>query len=172
MPIAGRVRVSLEILQVGNQQDHLEQQVKVLFGFCRDRHHDRVAAPVFRQQTAIGELLLNPIGLRVGFIDFVDRDNDRNACGFGMVDGFERLRHHAVVGRYDQHDDIGDFCSARAHPGKRLVARRIDEDDFAAVLFDMISADVLGDAAGFAVRNTSFDVWRRGAKFYRDRRGP
>ena len=69
-----------------------------------------------------------------------------------MVDRFERLRHHAIVSRYDQHDDIGNLGAAGAHARKRLVAGRIDEDDFAAVLLDVVRADVLRDSAGFAAR--------------------
>ena len=68
-----------------------------------------------------------------------------------MIDGFERLRHYAVVGGHHQNHDIGDFGAAGAHAGERFMAGRIDEHDLAAVLFDVISADVLRDAAGFAV---------------------
>ena len=68
-----------------------------------------------------------------------------------MIDRLERLRHDAVVGRYHQHDDVGDFGAAGAHARERFVAGRIDEHDLAAVLLDVISADVLRDAAGFAL---------------------
>ncbi len=68
-----------------------------------------------------------------------------------MIDRFERLGHDAVVGRYHQHDDVGDFGAAGAHARERFVAGRIDEDDLAAVLLDVISADVLRDAAGFTL---------------------
>ena len=40
-----------------------------------------------------------------------------------------------------------------AHARERFVARRIDEDDLAAVLLHVIRADVLGDAAGFLLRD-------------------
>ena len=85
-------------------------------------------------------------------VDLVDRDDDRHLGRLGVVDRFERLRHHAVVGRHHQHHDIGDLGAAGAHAGERFVTRRIDEDDLAAVLLDVIRADVLRDAAGFAVR--------------------
>ncbi len=71
--------------------------------------------------------------------------------GPGVIDGFERLRHDAVVGRHHQNDDVGDFGAAGAHAGERFVAGRIDEHDLAAVLLDVIGADVLRDAAGFAL---------------------
>ena len=72
--------------------------------------------------------------------------------GLGVIDGFERLRHDAVVGGHHQHHDIGDLGAAGAHAGERFVAGRIDEHDLAAVLLDVIGADVLGDSAGFSCR--------------------
>ena len=60
-----------------------------------------------------------------------------------------RLRHDAVVGRHHQNHDVGDFGAAGTHAGERFVTGGIDEDDLLAVLIDVISADVLGDAAGF-----------------------
>ena len=70
--------------------------------------------------------------------------------GAGVIDGFEGLRHDAVVGRDHQHHDIGDLGAAGTHAGERFVAGRIDEDDLAAVLLDVVRADVLRDSAGFA----------------------
>ena len=89
-----------------------------------------------------------------------------------VIDRFERLRHHAIVGGHHQHHDVGDLGAAGAHAGERLVTGRIDEHDLAAVLFDLICADVLRDAAGFAGRRRWLAGWRRAAKFCRDRRGP
>src|ERR1039458_9598042 len=75
----------------------------------------------------------------------------------------ERLRHHAVVRRHHQHNDVGYLGPARPHAGERLVARRIDEDDLAAVQFHLVSADVLRDAPGFPRRHVGFanDVQQR-----------
>ena len=89
-----------------------------------------------------------------------------------MIDGFERLRHDAVIGRDHQNDDVGDLGAAGTHAGKRFVTRRIDEDDLLAVLHHLGRADVLRDAAGFALGDTWLTGWRRAAKSYRDRRGP
>ena len=46
---------------------------------------------------------------------------------------------------------VGNFGAAGTHARERFVARRIDEDDRAAVLLDRGCADVLRDAAGFAL---------------------
>ncbi len=96
-------------------------------------------------------MLLDAFGLRVGLVHFVDGDDDGRAGRLGVIDGFDGLRHDAVVGGHHQDDDIGDFRAAGAHARERLVAGRVDEHDFAVVLLDVVGADVLRDAAGFAV---------------------
>ena len=49
-----------------------------------------------------------------------------------VIDGLDGLGHDAVVGRDDEHDDIGDARAARAHLGEGGVARRVDEGDAGA----------------------------------------
>ena len=57
----------------------------------------------------------------------------------------------AIVGGDHQDDDVGDVGAARAHLGECLVARRVEEGDLRLVgQRDLIGADMLGDAAGFA----------------------
>ena len=68
-----------------------------------------------------------------GLVDLVDGDDDRHARGLGVIDGFDRLRHDAVVGRNHQHDDVGHLGAAGAHGGECLVARRVEEGDRIAV---------------------------------------
>ena len=103
------------------------------------------------------KLLVDPLHVDARQIDLVERHDDRHSGRPGMADGFFGLRHHAVVGRHDQHGDVGDVGAAGTHFGERLVARRIDEGDLAAVLFDLIGADVLGDAAAFAAGHVDAD---------------
>ena len=92
------------------------------------------------------------IGLRL--VDLVDRDDDRHASCLGVIDRLDRLRHDAVIGRDDQHDDVRHLGAARAHGGERRVARRVDEGDLLAFVGrHLVGADVLGDAAGFAARD-------------------
>ena len=69
-----------------------------------------------------------------------------------MIDRFARLRHHAVVCRDDEHDDVGDFRAAGAHQRERFVARRVEKHDVpAGFRGDVIRADVLRNAAGLAL---------------------
>ena len=105
----------------------------------------------------VGELLDDLRGVGLGLVDLVDGDDDRHVGGAGVVDGFEGLGHDAVVCCDDDDDDVGDLGSAGTHAGEGLVARGVEEDDLATEGgrvglgdFDLVGADVLGDAAGFA----------------------
>ena len=108
------------------------------------------AAPGLEQDVLVGELLLDAVDVGVGLVDLVDRDDDRDLGGAGVVDRLDRLRHDAVVGRDDQDDDVGRLGAAGAHRREGLVARRVEEDDRLAVDLDAVGADVLRDAAGLA----------------------
>ena len=89
-------------------------------------------------------------------VDLVDRDDDRYFGRLGVADGFDRLRHDAVVGRDHQHDNVGDIGAARTHGGEGLVARSVEEGDLVArAHLHLIGADVLGDATRFACGNGS-----------------
>ena len=69
--------------------------------------------------------------------------------GLCMRDCLNCLRHHRVVGCDDEHNDIGDLCSARAHCSKRFVAGSIEEGDFAAIgKLNRIGTDMLRNSAG------------------------
>ena len=122
-----------QFLQIGRQADHFHQQIEIRFLLGGNIDEHRLAAPLFRHQPAIRQLLLDPVGHRAGLIDLVDRDDDRNFRGVRVVDGFNRLRHNAVVGRDDQHHNVGRFRSARSHARERFVTRRIQEHDLASV---------------------------------------
>ena len=152
-PERGPLGVGLELLHVGHEQEHLEQLLEPLLLLGRDVDEDVVAAPLLGQQAAVGELLLDAVGLRVGLVDLVDGHDDRHAGGLGVVDGLDRLRHDAVVGGHHQHHDVGHLGAARAHQGEGLVAGRVEEDDAARAHVDVVGADVLGDAAGLAGRD-------------------
>ena len=62
-------------------------------------------------------------GFASGAVHLVDRDDDRDVGGLGVVDGLDGLGHHAVVGGDDEHHDVGHRRAAGAHGGERLVAR-------------------------------------------------
>ena len=111
----------------------------------------RVAAEGFDLHVVLQQFLRDAVGIGVGLVDLVDRDDDRRVRRLGVADRLDRLRHHAVVGGDDEHDDVGDLGAARAHRREGRVAGRVDEGDLlAAWRRHLIGADVLGDAAGFA----------------------
>ena len=62
-----------------------------------------------------------------------------------------RLRHDAVVGGDDEDGDVRHLRAAGAHGRERLVARRVEERDLAAVDVGLVGADVLGDPAGLGL---------------------
>ena len=70
--------------------------------------HDRVAAPLLGDEAELGELLEHAVGVGVGAVHLVDRDDDRDVGGLRVVDRLDGLGHDAVVGGDDQHDDVGD----------------------------------------------------------------
>ena len=99
------------------------------------------------------KLLLDLVRVRLVLVDLVERDDQRHVRRLGVVDRFDRLRHHAVIGRDDQHDDVSDFRAACTHGREGLVARRVEEGDDAARGFHVIGANVLRDAARLAGRH-------------------
>ena len=145
-----RVRAEVE-LGVRDEQDLLEQLLEVRLLLGRDRGELRVAAPVLRLEALGGELRLHPVGVRVGHVDLVDRDDDRHLGRARVVDRLLRLRHDAVVGGDDEHGDVGHLRAAGAHGGERLVARRVEEGQLPAVDLGLVRADVLRDAAGLGL---------------------
>ena len=128
-PEAVGVRVGLELLDLGHQQDRLDQVVEVLLGLGRDVDEHRLAAPLLRLEAEVGHLGADAVGLRALLVDLVDRDEHRHLGRLRVVDRLARLRHHAVVGGDDDHGDVGDLLAAGAHGGERLVARRVEEGD-------------------------------------------
>ena len=119
-------------------------------------HKNCITAPVFRCQSVFGQLPFDPIRIRIGFVDFVDRNDNRDIGGAGMINGFNGLRHHAVIGGHHQNDDVGDFGAARPHGRERLMTRRVQKGDLSPFGGDMVGADMLGNAAGFQIGNSGF----------------
>ena len=66
-----------------------------------------------------------------------------------MRNRFFGLRHHTIVSRNHQNNDVGCFCTACAHRRKRFMARRIEEGNHAARRLDMVRTNMLRDATGF-----------------------
>ena len=62
----------------GSKYVSLDQLLDALAGHRGDVHVQRLAAPLLGDQTVIGELLLDALWLRVGQVDLVDGNDDRD----------------------------------------------------------------------------------------------
>ena len=78
-----------------------------------------------------------------------------------VINGFQSLRHHAIVGSHHQHDDVCGLRAARPHASEGFVTWRIEENDLTSECWrfliedrHFVSADVLRNSSGF----TSSDV--------------
>ena len=115
VPMRGALRVGLVLADFGDEQNHLEQQIEPGLLLRRDLDEHRRAAPFFGHEVEIGELALDRLGIGAGLVDLVHRDDDRHVRRARVIDRFPGLRHHAVVGRDDEDDDVGDARAAGAH---------------------------------------------------------
>jgi hypothetical protein len=105
----------LELQHFGLQQNRVEQRVDAHSGLGRHRHHHHFAAEVLGHHFVLDELLLDAFRIGVVLVDLVDRHDQRHLGGTRVLDRLDRLRHHAVVGRHHQHDDVGELGAARTH---------------------------------------------------------
>ena len=144
------LRVGLELLDFGQHQDVVEQVLDAEVGQGAHLDHNRVAAPGLGLQPFLRQLVHDALGVGIGLVDLVDRHHDGHAGGARMADRFLGLRHHAVVGRDHEDDDVGDLGAAGAHSSKRLVARRIQEGDLLVVDRYLVRTGALSNAARLA----------------------
>src|SRR5918994_1835253 len=145
------VRIGPELLDLGQQQDRLQQVVEVRPRLRGDVDEHGLAAPLLGLEAELRHLRADAVGLGALLVDLVDRDEDRHLGGLRVVDRLARLRLHAVVGRHHDDRDVGDLRAAGAHRRERLVARRVEEgDDLVVGRVNLVGADVLRDAAGLA----------------------
>ncbi len=134
-------------LSIRDEQDLLEQLVEVRASASPRPRRTASSAPLLRLQSFDRELRAHLVGIRVGRVDLVDRDDDRDARGACVRDRLLRLRHHTVVGGYDENCDVGHLGTAGAHCGERLVSRRVEKGQAPSVELGLVCADVLRDPA-------------------------
>src|SRR3984893_2749376 len=155
-PAVWSVRVSAKFAQIRNQQNDFHQLVEILFQLGGNFHKFGVPAPFGGHQAEVRELALHAIDLSLGFINLVDGHDNGYFGGPGMINGFAGLRHHTVICGNHEHHDVGDLRSTRTHASESFVARSIDEYNAAVVDLNFVSANVLGDSAGFSDSHISF----------------
>ena len=110
-----RILRRLELQHFGLQQDRVEQLVDALRRSSPTPARTATSPPYSSGSTLFGdELLLHAVGIGLGLVDLVHRDDDRHVGRLRVRDRFLGLRHHAVVGRDHQDDDVGRPCAPRA----------------------------------------------------------
>src|ERR1700722_8488044 len=152
------LRGRLQLGEVGDQANHFQQQVQIGFLLRGNIDEDSFAAPIFGHEAAIGQLLFDAVGHGFRLVDFINRNDDGHFGGVRVIDGFERLRHHPVVGGDYEHNNIGRLGAARTHARESFVTGGIEENDlapegggFLVGDADLVCTDVLSDTSGFAL---------------------
>ena len=117
----------LRRLQVGGEQDQLQQLLHALSGQGRNLNAGNVAAELFDLQAGVGQGGQGPHDVGRFQVDLVDRDDDLDIGGQGVADRVPGFGHDPVVGGHDQDHDVGDSGAAGPHLRERGVARGVDE---------------------------------------------
>src|SRR3546814_2547936 len=71
------------------------------------------------------QAVLDVVRIRIRLVDLVYRDHDRYAGSLGVLDGFLRLRHHAVIRRDHQDHDVGGLGRSEEHTSALQSLMRI-----------------------------------------------
>ncbi len=100
-------------------------------GARRHVHENVLAAPLFGDDFLLGQLGAHALRIRVALVDLVHGDDDRHASRLRVLDRFDRLRHHAVIRRDHENDDVRRLRAACTHGREGRVTRRIEERDAA-----------------------------------------
>ena len=171
------VRIGFQLKDFSLQQNHLEQCIEICFLFCRNLNENGIAAPLFRNQLIFGQFLLNPLGVSIGLINFIDCNNQRNTGRLRVADRLFRLRHHAVISSHHKNNNIGDTGTTGTHCGKRFVTGSIKESYFLIFKLNIVSTNMLSDATGLTLGHICFTNGIKQAGFtvidvthYRDNR--
>src|SRR5690606_28951956 len=145
---AGEMRFQLENFSL--QQHRFQQIVNTRTGFGRHTDKRNLTTPVFRHHVTGGQFVFHAINIDGVFVDLGHRHHNGYTGRLRVLDGFDGLRHDAVVRRYHQNDYVSSLRTTGTHGGKRSVAGSIQEGHHAMTGFHMVRTDVLGNTTGFA----------------------
>ena len=146
--------IRFQLLHLRHEQHHLEQLRNSVARLCRNIHHYSRAAPLFRSQSCIGQLLPYSVWFRRRFVDFVDGNNNRHTSRLGVVDGLSRLWHHSVVRSYNEDGDVRGLGASGSHRGESLMPRCIEEYD----LFSLVSYNGGSNVLSYSPRFPCCDI--------------
>ncbi len=146
------LRVALQFEHFALEEHALEQFFDADAFDRADLDHRRLAAPFFGDQAEAREAFHRLLRIGFGFVDLRQRHDDRHFGCTCVRQRFFGARHRTVVGCDDEHDQVDGFRAACAHRREGGVTGSVDDRERVALLrFHLIRADVLRDAAGFAL---------------------
>ncbi len=143
-------RVCFQFKNFRLKHDGLFQLVQTCFGVGRNFNRLDVATHVFYEDFVLEKLVLHTLRFGRRFVALVDSDNDRHLARFGVIDRFNGLRHHTIVGRDHKDHNVCCLRTTSPHGGKGFMAWRVKESDLVTRSdVHLIGTNVLGDATGF-----------------------
>ena len=143
--------LALQVLELGDDQQVVEELVDAHVLEGGDLAHDRVAAPGLGHEAVLGQLRGAPgCGSALSRSILLSATTIGTSAARAWLMASIGLGHDAVVGGDHEDHDVGGLGATGAHGGERLVARGVDEGDLPAVVLDLVGADVLGDATRLA----------------------
>ncbi len=139
---------------LGHQECVVEHLLDALASDAAGLEVGGLSAVVFRCQVEFHQLLHCAVEVELGLVFLVDRHDDwrvRRLCvGHGL---FGTGLNPIITGNH-QHHHVHSLGTAGAHGAEGLVTGGVDDGQGVVVRSgDLIGADVLGDASGFAVGN-------------------
>ena len=150
-PLASASGLALELLEVGDDEDRVEQVVEALLGLGRHVDELGVAAPVGGLQVELRHLGAHARRVGALLVDLVDRDEDRDVGGAGVVDRLAAVCGMTPSSAATTMTAMSATCAPRARMAVNASwPGRVEEGDRPAVVVDLVGADVLRDAAGLA----------------------
>src|SRR6185436_20835367 len=101
----------------------------------------------------LGQGVFDTVGVSSRLIDLVDGHDNRYGRGLGMMNRFDRLRHHSIIRRHDQDDDIRNLGTTTSHGSEGFMAWRVQERHLLPAHPDRICTDMLCDPARLPFRH-------------------
>ncbi len=140
------VGISLQIQHFSFQQYFFQQIVYTCTFLCRNILRLILTTPLFHQEVHGSQFFLNLIRIGVRLIHLINSKYDRHTGSHSMINRLFGLRHHIIIGSYNNNSNIRHFRTTGTHGGKCLVTRSIQECNMTSVFqFHIVSTDMLGD---------------------------
>jgi hypothetical protein len=141
-----KVGISLQIQHFSFQQYFFQQIVYTCTFLCRNILRLILTTPLFHQEVHGSQFFLNLIRIGVRLIHLINSKYDRHTGSHSMINRLFGLRHHIIIGSYNNNSNIRHFRTTGTHGGKCLVTRSIQECNMTSVFqFHIVSTDMLGD---------------------------